>query len=156
MCIPCTYMHPCTYMQNCCCLSQQLQGYLSITLPGADCGRSAVMWRPAWHNMCDTPAKAAEPLEMHYALRRDPQTNCLQLLPQSIQLLLPGCHSRRSYLLVFMIDTIATASVEAIIAPNMQASIQFQPYFWRSSMYSMMGIIATHVAPTTRNASVKT
>lgn len=58
--------------------------------------------------------------------------------------------------LVFMMDTIATASVDAIIAPNIQAWIHSQPYLRRSRMYSMMGTIATQVAPTTRNASVNT
>lgn len=55
-----------------------------------------------------------------------------------------------------MIDTIATASVEAIMAPNMHAWIHSQPYFLRFSMYSMIGTMATQVAPTTRNARVNT
>jgi hypothetical protein len=55
-----------------------------------------------------------------------------------------------------MTATMATASVLAIIAPNMHACSQFQPNLRRSRMYSIIGTMATHVAPTTRNASVNT
>jgi hypothetical protein len=53
-----------------------------------------------------------------------------------------------------MTATIATASVDATIAPNMHACAQLQPC--SRSTYSRMGTMRTHDAPTTRNAIVMT
>lgn len=40
----------------------------------------------------------------------------------------PHCYQHIQYSLVFMMETIATASVEAIMAPNMHAWIHSHPY----------------------------
>lgn len=57
--------------------------------------------------------------------------------------------------LAFMVETMATASVLAIMLPNKAQYCQVHPSLRRSSTYSMMGISSPQLPITTRKASVR-
>jgi hypothetical protein len=59
-------------------------------------------------------------------------------------------------LLVFMVEIMATASVEASMEPNMATHCHVHPDACSCSTYNMIGMSNATVPPTTRKASTST